>query len=346
MTDTAVLTPPVEKPLSAFVSYADTGIGRAVVRALLKHGYKVAGSTANGTVGAAAIRALGAVPTYTDLSREADIRSTLHMTKADVVVDLSGSLANALPFTKVGVDTTKLDVVPLLNACHAVGIHKLIYVGFLGALGNTGGDHHDEGHGHGHHDTASESTALSRDNEVFKALARAESVLTKSDFNVVVLRAGYLYGDHSPSLDALVAALKGGRPVVKGAGVAPFVHVDDLADAIVIAAQQRKIPSRVYHITGDTPLSFDAFATRLGEALGVGDPFYMPVLSTMTSGLQETLLAQNIHVSNGLAKTELGWSPKYASVVDGVERMLMIWRAEEAPALPAPKSTETALVQA
>lgn len=344
MSDTVEVTS-VPIPLSAFVTYADTSAAHAIIRALLKQGYKVAASTTHGTKGAAAIRALGAVPTYTDLSREADIKSTLHMTKADVVIDLSATLANVLPFSKVTVNTASLDIVPLLNACHAIGIKKLIYVGFLGALGNTGGDHHDD-HGHAHPATASESTELSRDNDVFKALARAESVLLKSDFNVVILRSGYLYGDHSAALDSLVATLKGGRPVIKGSGVAPFVHVDDLASAVLIAAEQSDIPSRVYHISGDSPLTFDAFASGLGEALGVGDPFYLPVLSTMTSGLQETLLNQSVHVGNGLAKTELGWSPKYPTVAEGIERMLMIWRANEVHALPAPKTEASALVKA
>lgn len=341
MTEPVASTTP--EALNVFITHADSLAGRALVKAWVKQGAKVAGSTAHGTAGANAIRSLGAIPTYTDLSREGDIRSTLKMTKADVVIDLSSMQVNQLPFRKVTVTPAALDVVPLLNAAHAVGVKRLIYVSFLGALP---AEHHDDGGHHHSPQPIGETAELSRENEVFRALARAETVLLKSDLNVAVLRAGYVYGDHEPAMDALVSAMRGGRPLLNAPAHVPFVHADDLASAVILAAQAEALPNRVYHIADDHPLSFNEFAARLGAALGIGAPLHLPLLNIMVSGLQETLLSHSVHVTNALAKAELGWQPRFPTVDEGFAQMLLEWRAAEAPALPAPTAEETALVKA
>ncbi len=341
MTEPVTNTTP-EAPRSVFITHADSAAGRALVEAWVKQGARVAGSTVHGTAGAAAIRSAGAIPTYTDLSREGDIRSTLAMLKADVVIDLSSMQVNTLPFSKVNVKPSALDVVPLLNAAHAAGVKRLIYVSFLGALPGAGHDDHDHGHSH---EATPETIELSRDNDVFRALARAESVLLKSDLNVTVLRAGYVYGDRDPATDALVQAMKAGRPLVNAPAHVPFIHVDDLAAAVLRAAQAESLPSRVYHIADDHPLSLNAFAARLGAALGIGAPLHLPLLNVLVSGLQETLLTHSVHADNALAKAELGWEPRFPTVEAGFAQMLLEWRAAEAPALPAPASPEAGLVK-
>jgi nucleoside-diphosphate-sugar epimerase len=330
MSETAEQT--VQKPLSAFITYADSAPGRSLVRALTARGWKVTGATPNGTAGAVAIREDGAIPTYTDLQREGDVRSALLLSRADVVIDLSSTLVNQLPFARPTADTARLDVVPLLNACHALGVGKLIYVSFVGVYGETG------------EALADENTDVSRATDVQKALVRAESVLLHSDFNVYVLRAGYLYGQHSPAIDRLVAALKGGRAVPRGRGVVSFVHVDDLRDAVLKVIDAENLPNRLYNVVDDAPVSFDAFAAALGTALGVGAPLQLP-FTLGVSAAQEALLAQNTRATNARARAELGWQPAYPTQAAGIERMLLLWRAEEAPALPAP-AQETALVKA
>ncbi len=339
-----VATNTPEEPRSVFITHADSAAGRALVKAWVKQGARVAGSTIHGTQGAAVIRSAGAIPTYTDLSREGDIRSTLAMIKADVVIDLSSMQVNVLPFSKVSVTPAALDVVPLMNAAHAVGVKRFIYVSFLGALPSAG---HDDEHSHSHgHEAAAESTELSRDNDVFRALARAEGVLLKSDLNVTVLRAGYVYGEHDPAVNALARAMKAGRPLLNAPAHVPFIHVDDLAAAVLRAAQADALPNRVYHIADDHPMSFNEFAARLGAAMGIGAPLHLPLLNVLAGGLQGTLLSHSVVASSALAKADLGWEPRFPTVDHGFEQMLLEWRAAEAPALPAPTSQETGLVKA
>jgi 2-alkyl-3-oxoalkanoate reductase len=334
MSETTALSTAVQ-PLSVFVTHGDSVVGRALVRQLVKRGAKVAASTANGTHGAHTIRQDGGVPTYTDLHREADIKSTLLMTKADVVIDLSATALNHIPLVKNTPNLAHLNNVPLLNACHAVGVKKLIYISSVVAYGDTHGASVDE------------TAPLSRENDFFRALARAESVLLNSDFNVFVLRSGYLYGGHTPALDAIATMVTSGRPAISGKGVNSFTHVDDLTSAILKTVDAESLPNRLYNIVDDAPISFDGFVAQLGEGLGVGAPLYLPVLSSLgISGLQESLLNQSTLASNARAKAELGWTPQYPSQQHGIERMLMTWRAEEAPAETPTSATSMALVKA
>jgi nucleoside-diphosphate-sugar epimerase len=321
------------KSLSVFVSDGDSAVGLAVVREWVKRGAKVAASTRNGTKGANIIRANGAVPTYTDLAREADIKSTLHMTKADVVIDLSGTLVNDAPYGKNSYDPAIVNNVPMLNACHAVNIGKLIYVSMGAAVGDT----------HGH--PVDESAEISRGNDLFKAFARAESVLLNSDFNVTVLRAGYIYGDHSPALDHLAETLARGRAVPMGTGHASFISTLDLTSAILAVADAESLPNRLYHIADEHPISLDGFADKLGVALGVGHGTRLPILSELgMTELQSSLLAQSFALDNSRAKKELNWTPQFANQDAGIERMLMYWRAENVVTV-APVPASSALVK-
>jgi nucleoside-diphosphate-sugar epimerase len=342
MTESTASAAP-QAPQNVFITHADSAAGRAIVRAWVQQGARVAGSTLHGAAGAAIIRRLGAVPTHTDLTREGDIRSMLKMIKADVVIDLSSMQVNQLPFQPLRVDPAALDVVPLLNAAYAAGVDRLIYVSFLGALPSAAhtDDHHQAPH------IVDESAELSRDHEVFRALARAESVLLKSDRNVTILRAGYVYSESDPTLEALVRALKAGRPLLNAPAHASFVHAADLAAAVMPAALADALPSRIYHIADDHSLSLNDFAAQLGAALGVGAPLRLPLLNALAGGLQAVLLNHSVHTTNARAKAELGWQPRFPTVAAGFDQILLEWRAAEALALlPASTSRSTALMKA
>jgi nucleoside-diphosphate-sugar epimerase len=318
-------------PKSVFVTGADSPLGRAVVRTLVKRGYKVTGATRNGSAGAAAIRADGAIPTYPDLSREGEIRSVLHMAKADFVVHVATQDLNLLPTLAYdyGAHSDVFDTVALVKACQSVGVKRVVYASFAFLYGDTGAQEVDETH------------ALSRDNDFYKVAINAENALLKADVPAVVLRAGYLYGAHNPALDALHDAILRGRPVFDGTGVTSFVHVDDLASAIVSALEAHELAHKVYNIVDDAPLSFAQFTDALGSALGVGAPLRLPFVANAL--MDETLLArlaQSTRASNARAKAELGFLPAYPNVQAGIERMLLQWRAASAPTTPAPTESK------
>lgn len=318
-------------PQSVFVTGADSPVGRVVVRTLVKRGYKVTGATRNGSAGAAVVRADGAIPTYPDLSREGEIKSVLHMAKADFVVHVAAQDLNLLPTLAYdyGAHSDVFDTATLAKACQSVGVKRVVYASFAFLYSDTGAHDVDETH------------ALSRDNDFYKAAINAENALLKADLPAVVLRAGYLYGAHNPALDALHDAILKGHPVFDGVGVASFVHVDDLASAIVSALEAPELAHKVYNIVDDAPVSFAQFANTLGDALGVGAPLRLPLVANAL--MSETLLArlaQSARASNARAKAELGFMPAYPNVQAGIERMLLQWRASAAPATPTPTESK------
>ncbi len=316
---------------SVFVTGAETPVGRVVVRTLAKRGYKVVGATRDGSHGARLIREDGGIPSYPDLTREGEIRSVLNMSKAEFVVHVASQEVNLLPTLNYDYDAhlDVLDTSALVNACKGSTVKRIVYTSFAFLYGDTEGHSVDETH------------ALSRDNDFYKAAIRAENALLKGDFPAVVLRAGYLYGEHNGAVDALHNALIKGLPVFDGEGLASFVHVNDLASAVLAVLDTPELPHNVYNITDDAPLRLSAFTDTLGEALGVGGALRLPLVSGALLGdTQLARLSQSFAASNARAKAELGWKPTYASVSAGIDRMLMNWRAEGAASAPATSASK------
>lgn len=320
---------------SVFISDADTPIGRIVTQALVRRGARVTGATRNRSEGAAALRALGALPVYPDLTRAGEIKSVLQMVKADMVIHLAPQALNVAPFVNASPDTEGiLNTSAIAEACQATGVKRLVYVGFAQGYGDTEGHIVDETH------------ALSRENDLYKSASQAEKTLLKSGVPTVILRAGYLYGKSDLALTTLKNTLLKGGSLPSGKGVASFVHVEDVASAVLAVVDHAELPNNVYNIVDDTPLTFDAFADSLGQAMGIGSGLRLPLLGEL--GLNETTrarLAQSTPVSNARAKAELNWTPTYTSVVTGIERMLMTWRAEGAPT-PETQSDSKGIVPA
>lgn len=332
MTETAEI-----KPLSVFVTGAETSIGRALVRTLARRGYRVTGAVRNGTAGAVAVREDGGVPAFPSLSRAGEIRSVLKMAQADVVVHLASQALNVLPYTPVDW-TGHRDVLngeSLLEAAKSVGVKRVIYTSFAFLYGDTEGAVVDE------------DTATSPDNDFYKAAIKAEKAILKADIPAYVARFGYLYGGRNVALDALADTLRVGKILPQGAGYASFVQQEDAVEALIaLITREDEAPNRVYNIVDDTPVTLDGFVDALASGLGVGHPLRVPALvQTFTMGeSQNTLLAQSFKVSNARAKAELGWKPSYATLQAGIERMLLQWRAEGAPApQPVPEAKEITL---
>ncbi len=311
------------KPLSVFVTGAETSIGRALVRALVRRGCRVTGAVRSGTAGAVLVRADGGVPVFPSLVRAGEIRSVLKMARADVVVHLASQALNVLPFTPVDW-TGHRDVLngeALLEAAKSVGVKRVIYTSFAFLYGDTEGA------------TADEDTPTSPVNDFYKAAIKAEKAILKAQLPAYVLRLGYLYGGHNPALDALANMLRTGKILPQGKGFASFVQLEDAVEALIALITRADEPaSRVYNIVDDAPTTLDGFVDALANGLGVGQPLRVPaLLQTFTlSETQNTLLAQSFRASNARAKAELGWQPTYATLAAGIERMLMQWRAEGA----------------
>lgn len=87
----------------------------------------------------------------------------------------------------------------------------------------------------------------------------------------IILRPGLVFGPGSPLLSPSVGLRKGNRIIIFGRGhtLLPFVHVQDLVDAICAAAQQQNFrPGAIYHIVDPTPITQLQYARRYIQSTG------------------------------------------------------------------------------
>ncbi len=128
----------------------------------------------------------------------------------------------------------------------------------------------------------------------------------------VALRYGGFYGD--PKDIQLELVRKRRWPVVgDGGGVWSFIHLDDAAEATVLALE--KGAPGVYNVVDDEPAPVREWLPALAEALGAKPPRRVPRwvgrLAAGEAGV--TLMTETRGASNRKARRELGWTPRHPS---------------------------------
>jgi nucleoside-diphosphate-sugar epimerase len=116
---------------------------------------------------------------------------------------------------------------------------------------------------------------------------------------------------------------KRGLPIIgSGAGVWSFVHVDDAA-AATIAAMERGAPG-VYNVADDEPAPVSEWLPELARLLGAKPPRNVPVwLGRLAAGnVGVSMMTQIRGISNGKARRELGWRPRFRTWREGFRHTL------------------------
>lgn len=159
---------------------------------------------------------------------------------------------------------------------------------------------------------------------------------------IVLLRIGEVYGSESRLITELTARLRLGFCPWPGNGSVPlsFVHVDDVAQAFLCAAQKAPAGVSVYNVADNAPATWREFLTSIAMCRGFRSPTYLPVpiirvyaaFSSCAYHLtgQEPILTQYalrlIHtpksLSNARIKRDLGFQLRYPSYLDGMEEAL------------------------
>lgn len=136
----------------------------------------------------------------------------------------------------------------------------------------------------------------------------------------VALRIGLLYGPGVPSTERWIADARRGRLLAPSGlgGVAPFVHIDDAADALV-AAIEHPAASRVYNIVDDEAVDMSSMLERLSVAIGARPPRHVPgwLIRLLMPVLAE-LGSAELRLSNEKAAREFGWRPRHPTVESGL----------------------------
>lgn len=155
--------------------------------------------------------------------------------------------------------------------------------------------------------------------------ARAEADLAWLGMGSRVFRLPGIYGPGRSALDR-VREGKARRIDLPGQ-VFSRVHVDDIASG-VIAALTQDAPPGAYNIGDDLPCSGNEVTEHACRLLGLPLPPLETLEEANLSEMARGFYMENRRVANGKAKRVLGWSPRFATYVEGLESLF----APQAPA--------------
>jgi nucleoside-diphosphate-sugar epimerase len=133
------------------------------------------------------------------------------------------------------------------------------------------------------------------------------------DIGGAVMRYGAFYGPGAID-DQVTLVRKRQYPLVGGGGgYSSWIHLDDAANATVLAVEQKV--SGVFNIVDDEPAPASAWLPYLAECAGAKPPRRVPVwLARLLAGDQAVhMMTQGRAFSNAKAKRELGWRLRYPS---------------------------------
>lgn len=129
----------------------------------------------------------------------------------------------------------------------------------------------------------------------------------------VVLRFAWFYGDDSPFTMQMAKTARKNWSPIPGSPDAFFSSVshDDAASAVVAAL---RLPSGIYNVTDDEPLTRRDYVM----ALGARAPKFPPAWTARLMGSTGELMSRSVRMTNAKLKAASGWAPRYRSAREGL----------------------------
>lgn len=151
---------------------------------------------------------------------------------------------------------------------------------------------------------------------VFAGAADAEAAaarFTASGGTGVVLRFAQFHGRGSSHVEAFNAlARKRINPFVgPPEGYTSFVHADDAGSAVAAAIT---VPSGIYNVADDEPLTRAEAGQVVAAALGVKPPRAVPAPLRAAMPRLGKLLMKSLRISNRKLRAASGWAPVHPSI--------------------------------
>jgi 2-alkyl-3-oxoalkanoate reductase len=300
-------------------------VGRLLTPRLVRDGHEVVGMTRT-PAKAEAIREWGAEPAVCDVLDRERTHEVVTKARPEVVIqhltDLPLDLnPRNLKKAYEANDRLRLDGVPnLVAAAEATGARRYIAQNVCFTYAPVGDRIKDE-----------DAPLMTNAPPPFDRSARAyvsmeERILGAKGMDGLVLRFGFWYGPGTTyAHDGYTAGEVRKRrfPIVgKGTGVFPFIHIDDVVEATILA-MERGAPG-AYNVTDDDPAEMREWLPAYAEALGAKPPRRVPKwLARLAAGRFTTLMATELRgASNAKAKRELGFEPRWPSWRQGFREAL------------------------
>nr|KXH70597.1 MAG: hypothetical protein AM325_15680 [Candidatus Thorarchaeota archaeon SMTZ1-45] len=138
---------------------------------------------------------------------------------------------------------------------------------------------------------------------------------------LIIMLPGQIYGPGGQFLK-MYEMMKNGRSGVFGRGDnhIPRVHVDDCAQAFVLAVEKQPV-SESFIIADDTPCTTREFTEHMAECMGLPKPRTIPmfIARIVLGGFLLSIMQIDCVVTNEKAKRELDWELEYPSYKEGLK---------------------------
>ena len=301
--------------MKVLVAGATGTLGGPLVRRLNEHGHEVTG-IARSAEGAQRLASLNASAVTADVMDAESLRRAVDGRHFDAVIHELTALKRA-PARHADMAATNAlrttGSAHLLDAAQRVGARRFITQSIVFGYG-----YRD----HGAQELTEESPFGVPQGDVFDrhvaAMVSAEQqAMSTRGIEGIALRYGLFYGADLDKMERMLRRRM--LPLVRTGGEIPFVHHEDAA-AATVAALERGSAGRVYNVVDDTPARFADLIAAIQRRRDLPAPLVIPpwVLGLAAPYAKALFGVISMRVSNDRAVSELGWSPAYPSVADGV----------------------------
>lgn len=151
-----------------------------------------------------------------------------------------------------------------------------------------------------------------------------DQVKSENSIPLIEMLPAQIYG-LGGMFDKMINMAKNGKIVLLGGGknFMPRVHVDDCANAYVLAIEKMSLGQR-FIICDDSVATVKEFMIGLGQMFGAKKIITIPkpVLRMVMGKHIYNTLTMNTKVSNQRIKKELGWEPVYTTYREGFKTLL------------------------
>jgi 2-alkyl-3-oxoalkanoate reductase len=296
--------------MRVFVAGATGAIGTRLVPKLVERGHEVIG-TSRSRDRAQRLHALGAEPVALDMLDRRAVRDAVLDAKPEAIIHQATALTGLSDFKHFDRSFHQTNLLrtegtdALLEAAREAGVRRFIAQSFASyRYAREGGPVKTE-------DDPLDPAPVPAMRETEDAMAYLDRVVMEA--GGIALRYGGFYGDpNDTTLSDAVRARK--FPIVgNGQGVSSFIHLDDAADATVLALEHDG--PAIYNVVDDEPAPIKVWLPELARILGAKPPRHFPKwLARVFAGEALVMMATEARgASNAKAKRELGWTPAHAS---------------------------------
>ncbi|KDQ52241.1 hypothetical protein JAAARDRAFT_40362 [Jaapia argillacea MUCL 33604] len=286
-------------------------IGLPIAQALVRAGHIVYGVTRSASK-AKELAVEEIIPIVADVS---DTQSWVHLVAGvDVVIDAVGGmeiLALADKFLTGIRDAVKKH--------RPAGSPKLTFIYTSGTWV----------HGDNRKEIVSDTSPLTNPAALVSWRPEHEQRVIHDDIlNGIVIRPSLLYGRSASILAPLFAGAAKGKVSWPGTpgGRYALIHADDLADLFVkVSEKAQLVGGQIFDAANDFTESVDDILQKVVEVSGAQGPYeYTKPANAFEIALSGTTLLRPY-----LARSLLGWQPKKAGLVDGLDIYYAAWKASQ-----------------